>query len=1166
MSNILKGLSESYFSRDEQDQQTAMDTRRSSDLSSERNAGLNEPDEFSSKPVQMHNGIYEYDVPAGQEKIAQELGLQFHKGHWFTRIPMQRADFQFGRPQFHAIPSKKQGVAEGLSKRDQKDVAAIRAAIERLQAQLKQPNADKAAIQQSIAHEKKRLALYKQGVAEGYQNSKTIITEALITQKLWENAGRKLMEAQLTADQINQIFQQVEQGATAAGNNRTMLGQGKDAAAAISKAWEDLKTKVQDSGPIKGVDAMYDKAAEQLKQATGGDQGVMKYVQKYRDFAKKHPVAQSLIYSALIAAAGISGVGIGGAAALGLFKLVDKLLQGEKFSSAAYSGAKTGAMAYAAGQIGQAMKGQPEGVPTTSGTTDTSGYTVTPTGQTGDFGQPTYNIKPLQDLATDPNLSPVAQKLAADLASGKDVAGASNYLNKALNAAAQKAQMMGDMPDGSANAGMRQFMSLQNLMKAADGHPALMKESVELTESQIFLIIGKIVERQRKLDEGIMDTVKGAAGKAVNWAKTKGSNLTTKVTADKLLQAWKKAGSPTDSLDVAKVVQDAGVPSDTIKQVYGNMKVPFAGEKGAGPDTARKINVDPSSVAPLPAASSTPAQPTTPNTSASTSSASVAPSATGAAATSPAEEQKIQTTYAQVRALIDKLDKRGKQNVVKTLKKNLGIALTEDQINELSTDLLANYKKKAGADATAADKKGDYKRGDKRMSGIVKATKKQFANDEKNVEEARYDSGDYYNARMGREYGMDLPANTAGSSYRELNKGDGTGERGRPQKLKGVSKSLPADAFGRTTGKIPKGKPGTVHSIMRDIDEDELDENCWKGYHKEGNKELFGKTVPNCVKNEGVAEEQHSCPHCGGEMVSEELMNEKKDACYYKVKSRYKVWPSAYASGALVKCRKSGADSWGNGGKKNESSILEGIERADENLHKWFKEKWVRFGPDGKIRGDCARGDDSEGKPKCLPQSKAQNLGKEGRASAAARKRREDPNPERSGKAINVNTKKKSNEGVAEGPLKEFAPVGGGGSGDYFQALASAWYNGTFDSGSLQKGIKSQEDVERLLNRGVVCPDGKTRKLHIDYNSDFNGVEIYSDDYYEYGDDDATIDSRTGQKWGPYDFMVFSDDELSEGVAEGQLDEKWSQKYKDSINCSNPKGFSQKAHCQGKNK
>ena len=122
--------------------------------------------------------------------------------------------------------------------------------------------------------------------------------------------------------------------------------------------------------------------------------------------------------------------------------------------------------------------------------------------------------------------------------------------------------------------------------------------------------------------------------------------------------------------------------------------------------------------------------------------------------------------------------------------------------------------------------------------------------------------------------------------------------------------------------------------------------------------------------------------------------------------------------------------------------------------------------------------------------------------------------------------------------LLEFAPSGdGGGSGDYFQALASAWYNGTFDSGSLQKGIKSQQDVERLLNRGIVCPDGKTRKLHIDYNSDFDGVEIYSDDYYEYGDHDDTIDSRTGQKWGPYDFMAFSDEDLSEGLNEFAADD-----------------------------
>jgi len=46
------------------------------------------------------------------------------------------------------------------------------------------------------------------------------------------------------------------------------------------------------------------------------------------------------------------------------------------------------------------------------------------------------------------------------------------------------------------------------------------------------------------------------------------------------------------------------------------------------------------------------------------------------------------------------------------------------------------------------------------------------------------------------------------------------------------------------------------------------------------------------------------------------VATEEKDACYTKVKSRYKVWPSAYASGALVRCRKVGAKNWGNKTKK----------------------------------------------------------------------------------------------------------------------------------------------------------------------------------------------------------------------------------------------------------
>jgi hypothetical protein len=100
---------------------------------------------------------------------------------------------------------------------------------------------------------------------------------------------------------------------------------------------------------------------------------------------------------------------------------------------------------------------------------------------------------------------------------------------------------------------------------------------------------------------------------------------------------------------------------------------------------------------------------------------------------------------------------------------------------------------------------------------------------------------------------------------------------------------------------------GRVWKVFAD---EQQAKNIARSLERKGKKatvHLTGASV-----NEG---KEHKCPECGGEMVSEELMNEKKDACYYKVKSRYKVWPSAYASGALVKCRKKGAKNWGSKSK-----------------------------------------------------------------------------------------------------------------------------------------------------------------------------------------------------------------------------------------------------------
>ena len=173
-------------------------------------------------------------------------------------------------------------------------------------------------------------------------------------------------------------------------------------------------------------------------------------------------------------------------------------------------------------------------------------------------------------------------------------------------------------------------------------------------------------------------------------------------------------------------------------------------------------------------------------------------------------------------------------------------------------------------------------------------------------------------------------------------------------------------AFRRKNRKDPNpDRRGKAINVA--TEETNLDEKCWKGYEKKGMKTMFGKKYPNCVKKEDVdlgEKKDHEYSMARSELKTlknaakrlEKKMGKKgegnleawvqskitkaadyidtaadyvtneaageKDACYHKVKSRYKVWPSAYASGALVKCRKVGAKNWGSK-SKNESVTIE---------------------------------------------------------------------------------------------------------------------------------------------------------------------------------------------------------------------------------------------------
>ena len=148
----------------------------------------------------------------------------------------------------------------------------------------------------------------------------------------------------------------------------------------------------------------------------------------------------------------------------------------------------------------------------------------------------------------------------------------------------------------------------------------------------------------------------------------------------------------------------------------------------------------------------------------------------------------------------------------------------------------------------------------------------------------------------------------------------------KPEKMKGISEGRKSGDYSLhdwfSKSKSSDGKPGWVQL-------------GGKYAGKPCAKQPGQTTKPKCgsskMSSEMSSEEENAAarrkrkedpnPDRAGQaknVKTEEFVNE--DACKEKVKSRYKIWPSAYASGAVVKCRKVGAANWGNKTKKNNVS------------------------------------------------------------------------------------------------------------------------------------------------------------------------------------------------------------------------------------------------------
>ena len=226
---------------------------------------------------------------------------------------------------------------------------------------------------------------------------------------------------------------------------------------------------------------------------------------------------------------------------------------------------------------------------------------------------------------------------------------------------------------------------------------------------------------------------------------------------------------------------------------------------------------------------------------------------------------------------------------------------------------------------------------------------------------------------------------------------------------------------------------------------EEVDEACWKGYRAKGMKKKGGKLVPNCkpigeakvdkgrsdygkasIRNyrrmgpghgepamfdpenkrgkliDKRREEHKSRRGVKGAKVpaykTEEVVAEAdkkgkgsgtKDACYHKVKASAKVWPSAYASGRLVQCRKKGAANYGN---KSEEVELKTFDKFYDECWKTHKKVGMKK-KGGKMVPDCRPKNEETVLEKVAAWQRKEGKNKSGGLNEKGRKSYERENP-----------------------------------------------------------------------------------------------------------------------------------------------------------------------------
>lgn len=395
-----------------------------------------------------------------------------------------------------------------------------------------------------------------------------------------------LCEVALAPDQIQQLFKDIEKGA-----GRSALGKAGDAVKGakdkISDAWfNKFGGMLQSSAPVQAFDQKFEDIKSKI---AAKNPELAAKLAKYGEFAKNNPnlhkfllgIAGSAAAALGVALAGGIGagalaVGTGAGIATGIINIADRLLQGQKASTAIGRGATAGAVAgitaAAMTSIGSWAAGLRE-----------KSIPIGDTGLEQISWKATKNISG-GGIQWDRMTQGFDVTVDADAASG---------IRSAVNA----------MQNGDKSA-FDELVRLGKMVHSAE-YKAQMKDiagaakDIALNNDSLLQWIKGLTQAASSISGAAAGQAAGAAGeKSAAPVKESLNNRQlnelfgitgNKVDASKLQKAWEKAGSPTDSEEVAKILQSAGVDPAVISQVYTNMSLP-APASAAAPTATSLVN------------------------------------------------------------------------------------------------------------------------------------------------------------------------------------------------------------------------------------------------------------------------------------------------------------------------------------------------------------------------------------------------------------------------------------------------------------------------------------------------------------------------------------------------------------------------------------------------